>query len=208
MSGAPRVQLRDITLADADLLPFEFTNLADTVQVYVKDVQQLLTTSREAVNERNRQIEDGVFAAIADPRRPMKAPQPEAVPPAINFAPLENASGALIRAAERYKKAAAAARPRLASHPDVLRSVNERVIQSERQLTDEGGLPRRPWYRHLLYAPGFYTGYAVKTLPGVREAIEQKHYDEAEAEVVRIARALGRETALIEAAAAELERLR
>jgi N-acetylated-alpha-linked acidic dipeptidase len=130
------------------------------------------------------------------------------VPPAINFAPLENASAALARAAERYKKAAAAARPRLASHPDVLRSVNARLIQSERQLTDEGGLPRRPWYRHLLYAPGFYTGYAVKTLPGVREAIEQKHYDEAEAEVVRIARALGRETALIEAAAAELERVR
>ena len=69
-------------------------------------------------------------------------------------------------------------------------------------------MPRRPWYRHLLYAPGFYTGYSVKTLPGVREAIEQKHYDEAEAEVVRIARALGRETALIEAAAAELERVR
>ena len=82
------------------------------------------------------------------------------------------------------------------------------MIQSERQLTDESGLPRRPWYRHLLYAPGFYTGYAVKTLPGVREAIEQKQYAEAESEVVRIARALDRETALIEAAAAALERVR
>jgi N-acetylated-alpha-linked acidic dipeptidase len=197
-----------IRLADADLLPFEFTNLADTVQVYVKEVQELLKTAQDAVRERNRQIEDGVFAAIADPRRPIKAPKVEPVPPAINFAPLENASSTLTRAADRYKKAAAAARPRLASHPDVLRSVNARLIQSERQLTDDAGLPRRPWYRHLLYAPGFYTGYAVKTLPGVREAIEQKHYDEAEAEVVRIARALGRETALIEAAAAELERVR
>jgi N-acetylated-alpha-linked acidic dipeptidase len=197
-----------IRLADADLLPFEFTNLADTVQMYIKEVQELLNTAQDTVRERNRQVEDGVFAALTDPRRPSKAPKVEPVPPAINFAPLENASSALAGAAERYKKAAASARSRLTSHPDVVRSVNARLIQSERQLTDEGGLPRRPWYRHLLYAPGFYTGYAVKTLPGVREAIEQKHYDEAEAEVVRIARALGRETALIEAAAAELERVR
>ena len=75
-------------------------------------------------------------------------------------------------------------------------------------MTDPAGLPRRAWYRHLLYAPGFYTGYSVKTLPGVREAIEQKLYDEAEAEVVRLARALDRETALVIAAAADLERIR
>jgi N-acetylated-alpha-linked acidic dipeptidase len=197
-----------IRLADADLLPFEFTNLAEAVQIYLKEVRELLTTTQDAVRERNRQIEDGVFAAIADPRRPVKAPPLEAVPPAINFAPLENASNALARAAERYKKSAAAARARLAAHPDLLRSVNARLIQGERQLTDPGGLPKRPWYRHLLYAPGFYTGYAVKTLPGVREAIEQKNYGEAEAEVIRLARALDRETALIQATAADLERVR
>jgi N-acetylated-alpha-linked acidic dipeptidase len=73
-------------------------------------------------------------------------------------------------------------------------------------LIDEAGLPRRPWYRHLLYAPGYYTGYAVKTIPGVREGIEEKAYSEAEREIVRVAKALERETALVEAAAAELER--
>ena len=197
-----------IRLADADLLPFDFTSLADTVQVYFKDLQQLLKTTQDNVRERNRQIDDGVFGAIVDPRRPVKAPQPEAVPPAINFAPLENAANGLVRAAERYKKALVSARPRLAAHPEAVRSINARLIQSERQLTDPGGLPRRAWYRHLLYAPGFYTGYSVKTLPGVREAIEQKHYDEAESEVVRIARALERETALVMAAAADLEKIR
>jgi N-acetylated-alpha-linked acidic dipeptidase len=85
--------------------------------------------------------------------------------------------------------------------------VNARLIQGERQLTDPGGLPRRPWYRHLLYAPGAYTGYAVKTIPGVREGIEQKQFAEAEGEIVRVARALDRETALIDAAAADLETL-
>jgi N-acetylated-alpha-linked acidic dipeptidase len=83
-----------------------------------------------------------------------------------------------------------------------------RLIQSERELTDAAGLPRRPWYRHLLYAPGYYTGYAVKTMPGVREAIEEKNFAEADAEIVRVARALGREKTLIEAAAADLEKLR
>ena len=81
-------------------------------------------------------------------------------------------------------------------------------MQAERQLTDDAGLPKRPWYRHLLYAPGYYTGYAVKTMPGVREAIERKAYAEAEAEALRIARSIDRETALVEAAAADLEDLK
>ena len=105
------------------------------------------------------------------------------MPPALNFAPLENAAGALTRAADRYK---ARRRDRPAAEPAIRRvdAVNARLIQAERQFIDEGGLPRRPWYRHLLYAPGFYTGYGVKTMPGVREAIEQKRYDEAEKEAV------------------------
>ena len=92
--------------------------------------------------------------------------------------------------------------------PEAARAVNVRLIQSERQLTDAAGLPRRPWYRHLLYAPGYYTGYAVKTMPGVREAIEEKNYAEAEGEIVRVAKALEREKTLIEAAAADLEKVR
>jgi N-acetylated-alpha-linked acidic dipeptidase len=145
-----------------------------------------------------------VFAAVADPRRPEQAPATERVPPAINFAPLENAANGLTRAADRYRKALDAAHGKLSS--DAIVAVNARLIQSERQLVDPDGLPRRPWYRHLLYAPGYYTGYAVKTMPGVREAIEQKSYPEAEREIVRVAKALDRETALIEGAAADLEK--
>ena len=89
-----------------------------------------------------------------------------------------------------------------------MRAVNAKLLQSERQLTDDGGLPKRPWYRHMLYAPGFYTGYAVKTMPGVREAIEQKSYAEAEREVGRVAAALQREAALLDAASLQLEGLR
>ena len=193
--------------AEADLLPYDFTDLSDTVQTYVKELQNLLKQEQDRIKEKNHEIDEGVFAAVNDPRRPLLAPKVEEVPPAINFAPLENAAAALAKGAERYKKAADNARPS-ATNAGTLAAVNARLIQSERQLTDPAGLPRRPWYRHLLYAPGFYTGYAVKTMPGVREGIEEKHYAEAEAEVVRVARALDRETALINAAAGDLEKVR
>jgi N-acetylated-alpha-linked acidic dipeptidase len=187
-----------IRLADADLLPFEFTNLADTVQTYVKELETLLKDRQEEVRERNRQIDEGVVTAMADPRRPLTAPKVEPVPPALNFAPLENAANALTQAAAQYRKAAEAAQPKVGSNAATVRAVNARLMQAERQLTDDAGLPKRPWYRHLLYAPGYYTGYAVKTVPGVREAIEQKEYPEAEIEIGRVAKALQREAALLD----------
>jgi N-acetylated-alpha-linked acidic dipeptidase len=196
-----------VRLADADLLPFEFTSLADTVRSYVTDLQNLLKQRQDDTRDRNRQIEDGVFTAINDPLHPRPVPTVDAIPPALNFAPLENASAALTEAGARYQRAATAARAKLAADPASAKPVNARLIQSERQLIDPDGLPRRPWYRHLLYAPGFYTGYGVKTIPGVRESIEQKQYAEAEKEIVRAAKALDRETTLISAAAADLERI-
>ncbi len=186
-----------IRLADADLLPFEFTNLADTVQTYVRELKTLVTTQQENARERNRQIEEGAFAAVNDPRRPLQPPSPEPVAPALNFAPLDNAADALTQAAARYKKTVDAGRAFTARQ---IQAVNARLIQAERQLIDEAGLPRRPWYKHLLYAPGFYTGYAVKTMPGPREAIEEKQFAEADAEIARVARALAREATLLDSA--------
>ena len=195
-----------IRLADASVLPFEFTSLADTVQTYVSDLEAQLKNRQTEVKELNQQIEEGVFTAIADPRRQTTAPVVESVPPSINFAPLDNAASALSQAADRYKKSLEAARSRLT--PDQIRAINKGVIQSERHLTDTGGLPRRPWYRHMLYAPGFYTGYGVKTMPGVREALEQKNYAEAEREIVRVAEALTREAQLIDGVTQALEQPR
>jgi N-acetylated-alpha-linked acidic dipeptidase len=194
-----------IRLADADLLPYEFTGLADTVQTYTRELQNLLKSRQDEVRERNRQIADGVLAAVNDPQRPRPIPTVEPVPPALNFAPLENASAALTRAADRWQKAIAA---RGAALTDTARAkaLNARLIQSERQFIDTEGLPRRAWYRHLLYAPGYYTGYGVKTMPGVREAIEEKRYADVDHEIVRVAAALDRETALLTALADDLER--
>ena len=190
-----------IRLADADRLPFDFTSLADTVAVYVKELQDLHKTMQEEARERARQLDEGLFAAVNDPRRPLAAPPRLPVPPALNFAPLENAVTALTASAARLQKAGQAG---AAASPDVLGRVNAILRTAERQVTDPAGLPGRPWFRHLLYAPGLYTGYGVKTLPGVREALEQKQFSAVEAEVVRAARAIERLAAHLDEASAAL----
>ena len=190
---------------DADVLPYEFTNLADTVTRYNTELQALVRQRQNEIRETNRQIDDGIFEAVRDPKEPTVVPAKEDVPPALNFAPLDNATGALTRAADRYKKALDAARPKLATAAEAVAAVNQRLLQSERVLTDPAGLPGRPWYKHLLYAPGTHTGYGVKTMPGVREGIEQGRYAEAEREIARVASALMREVELLDQAASELE---
>ena len=127
------------------------------------------------------------------------------MPPAINFAPLENASTALTDSARRYERALGSARTALAGNAGALRALNARLRNAELQLTDAAGLPNRPWYRHLLYAPGLYTGYSVKTMPGVSETIEQRRYADVDGEVVRVSRALMRLVALVDSASADLE---
>jgi N-acetylated-alpha-linked acidic dipeptidase len=189
-------------LAGADVLPYDFTNLADTLHRYLDELQKLWKSTADRIKERNRQIEEGVFSATSDPKRPTIAPPAETVAPFLNFAPLENAAAALTKSAERYEKALGQARWEGRN----LASLNAKLIQMERGLTDPGGLPRRPWFQHLLYAPGFYTGYDVKTIPSVREAIEQKQWAEAEAEIARVGKVLENQSRMIDAAADELSR--
>src|SRR5258707_3637194 len=92
-------------LADAELLPFEFGDFADTVQTYVKELKALSQKTQDDIRERNREIEEGVFTATDDPRHPLVAPHAETVPPHLNFAPLENAAEELTRSATEYHKA-------------------------------------------------------------------------------------------------------
>jgi N-acetylated-alpha-linked acidic dipeptidase len=191
-------------LADADLLPFEFTGLADTIHVYTKQLEKLAADGREEATERDKELEDGVYDAVNDPRHSMNPPPHEEIPPHLNFAPLNNAADALTESAKRYhaalEKAWAAGVP-----PAALQDVNRKLMESEHRLTTEEGLLRRTWYKHMIDAPGVYSGYGAKTIPGVREAIEQKHWDEANSEIVRVAKTLDAETALINSAAAALE---
>jgi N-acetylated-alpha-linked acidic dipeptidase len=194
-------------LADAEVLPFDFVDFADTVEMYRKNLEKLLADKQEEIRERNQEIEEGMFKATFDPRRPTVAPAREEVPPHLNFAPMQNAVDSLTRSAKHYYDALTQKQASLGDDAMIakLGALNRQLMESERRLTNADGLPRRPWYKHLLYAPGVYTGYGVKTVPGVREGIEQKRYAEAEAEIVRVAKALEEESTLIESAARELE---
>ena len=195
-------------MADADVLPYEFSDFADTMQKYGKDLQKLLQTKQEEVREREQEINEGAFQAILDPHRPTVAPPHQDAPPHLNFAPLENSLEKLSKSAERYKTAFEKAQAAgFSGDSKKMIALNHTLLESERRLLDPAGLPRRPWYKHLIYAPGVYSGYSPKTMPGVREAIEQRRWQEADTEIARVAKVLESEAALVEAAAGELESL-
>jgi N-acetylated-alpha-linked acidic dipeptidase len=195
-----------LRLADADLLPFEFGDFADTMDTYVKELKTLAQKTQADIQERNREIEEGVFQATDDPKKPLIAPPVEPAAPYLNFAPLDNATGALARSAAEYRKAFEKINSNGGSAlaASSLAEVNKLLIQSERKLTNAEGLPNRPWFKHQIYAPGFYTGYAAKTMPAVREAIEQKQWKQADAGILVVAHVLQDEAELISAAAAKL----
>ncbi len=195
-------------LADADVLPYDFEAFADTIHKYSDELQKLLKQKQDEITEQNKELQDGDLVANADPKKRYVPPVFEEVPPHLNFAPLLNASDTLTRSAEHYQKALETATKNggLTLGQASIQSLNAKLIQSERKLASADGLPGRPWFKHMIYAPGFYTGYGVKTIPGVREAIEQKKWKEAEQQIAIVGTILQDESVLIDSAAAELER--
>jgi N-acetylated-alpha-linked acidic dipeptidase len=189
-----------VRIASAELLPFGFINLAETLKKYLDELQKLAKNKQDEIRERNTEIDEGVFTATADPKVKFIPPPREELPPYLNFSPLQTAVDGLARSADRYDKAVSKAK-----NLDSYKSVNAHLIQSERKLTHADGLPGRPWFKHQIYAPGFYTGYGVKTIPAVREAIEQKQWKLADEQIARVASVIEGEAALIDSAAAELE---
>ncbi len=159
-------------LADAEVLPFEFTNLADTISNYADDVAKLLTASKPLTK--------------------------------IDLQPLRNAVEKVRSSANGYDRAL---RGQLASGKKIadVKALNRLLYQSERKLLSDAGLPRRDWFKHQIYAPGFYTGYGVKTLPGVREALEQKYWDEASAQTLISSKTIEAMAAQIDEAVKQLQ---
>jgi N-acetylated-alpha-linked acidic dipeptidase len=194
-------------MANADLLPYDFNSLTATVRRYGTELEALAQTGRDQIIDRNRMIDDGTFIAISDPQQTFVIPPRETVPPFLNFAPLRNSIEGLARASDHYSRARTAAMANGGSKlaaPSIA-AVNQKLLMCERALTDDKGLQGRAWFKHMLYAPGFYTGYGVKTIPAVREAIEQKQWKLADEQIARVAAVLDKEAAAIEATAAALE---
>lgn len=193
-----RIVLR---LANSDTLPFELGRLSATVGGYVAEVKTLADDLRAATDEENFRIREGLYRAVADPTRTFVVPAPKAEVPFLNFAPLDNALAKLEAATEGYAQAWSGRDGKPLSTEGQVR-LDAILMKTERALLRKEGLPRRPWYRHYLYAPGNYTGYGVKTLPTVREAIEERMYDEAEREIGLLSTVLDAFTAEVEKATA------
>lgn len=174
---AGRIILR---MANAPVLPMQFTGVAETLGGYLKDLHEMVDGKRSKAASLAVLLEKNAFQLAADPLRAVAAPQAESDVPYLNFAPMDNVIGRLQKSARAYDAAYAA---HVAGGRDLSAAnrtqLNDLLRGLEQALTHPEGLPGRPWYKHLIYAPGLLTGYGVKTLPGVREAIEDNRWEEA-----------------------------
>ena len=181
---AGRITLR---LANADVLPLDFGPWHQTLSKYLKEVMETAVSMREDALKHNELIDKKAYSLAADPRKSQAAPTKKTPAPFLDFSPLQNALASL------QKEVDAFAEKDLNGLPEAKKTaLNVLLMHAEQQLTSEDGLPRRGWYRHQIYAPGFYTGYGVKTLPGVREAIEQENWGEAQQQIGKLAGTLTR----------------
>jgi N-acetylated-alpha-linked acidic dipeptidase len=167
-----------LRMADADLLPFDFRNLQTTIEKYVTEVTELTDKMRENTTIENQLVTANDYALAADPTKHEILPRVKGEVPKLDFSYLKSALDSLKKSADKL----AAKAPLALQKNDDLDKLNKLLFHAEQQLLADG-LPRRPWYRHTIYAPGFYTGYGVKTLPGIREAIEQRNWTEAQQQI-------------------------
>ena len=186
-------------LADAEVLPFSFQSFANTVAKYASEVKKLAETMRTETERKNQLIQEKRYVLAADPTETMLPPNLQPAVPHLNFAPLENALTRLDKSVRAYN---GVSNQLMALPTSQLETLNQTLYQTERYLLSDAGLPRRSWFKHQIYAPGFYTGYGVKTLPGIREAIEERKWDEAIEQIQRVASTLNGFSAQIDKAAA------
>ncbi|MGD8749285.1 MAG: transferrin receptor-like dimerization domain-containing protein [Balneolaceae bacterium] len=182
-----------LRFANADILPYHFSDMAHHVGDYLAEIQELTKSMREQTAFNHKLLADSSYTLASDPTKTFNPPKKEAAVPFLNFAPLENAVAHVKESASAYDEAFnTQMNEGITISDNNLKELNELLQSSEQELTSKQGLPRRPWFRHQVYAPGFYTGYGVKTLPGVREAIEQRNWDEAAREIKITANAVDR----------------
>ncbi|TLF43082.1 transferrin receptor-like dimerization domain-containing protein [Maribacter aurantiacus] len=172
---AGRITLR---LANADIIPLDFSAWYKTVSGYLEEIMEETAKMRTSVEKHNKLIDRNAFELALDPRENIKAPERKEPVPYLDFSPLQNVLSELKSTIDAYSSIDLHKLSKTEKE-----KLNALLMDAEHKLTSEDGLPRRPWFKHQIYAPGFYTGYGVKTLPGVREAIEQKNWSEAKEQI-------------------------
>jgi N-acetylated-alpha-linked acidic dipeptidase len=196
-----------LRLADADLLPFDYTPQADAIAKYESDLEKLLKDKQEEITERNTEILEGAFTATADPHKTFVPPPVDPVPPYMNFAPMKNSIEKMKKSSERYSKALAKFRSATdgAVSPSSLETVNADLLGISRMFLNDKGLPGRPWFKNQIYAPGAYTGYGAKPVAAVREFMDEKKWKEADEQIPMVADVIDHVSAGIDKAGGDLE---
>jgi N-acetylated-alpha-linked acidic dipeptidase len=197
-----------IRLTNADLIPVDYAPQAEAIGKYETELEKLLKDKQDEFAELDLQLKEGMFAAIADPKKPSVPPPSETVPPYMNFAPMKNAIDLLKKNSERYSKILSdwKAKGSPAISAQSLDLVNAGLIKVPRLFLSEKGLPERPWFKNQIYAPGAYTGYGAKPIAAVREYMDEKKWKEAEAQVPQVAQVIENVAAGINKAADDLEK--
>ncbi len=195
-----------LRLADADLLPLNFNNFASTVGGYIDELIKLTDDMRKETAEFNKRLQEKDMEIVSDPTKTFVPPPAESPVPFLNFAPLQNSAAKLKNSAGRYEALhSVLVKNGKEISAEKLAELNEILIKTERDLTTEMGLPKRPWFRHQIYAPGLYTGYGVKTIPAVREAIEQRDWETASAQIINVSEVLDNFSAQVDRASDLIE---
>jgi N-acetylated-alpha-linked acidic dipeptidase len=171
-----RVVLR---MASAPVLPMHFGSFAGTIDTYLRELHETADERRKHAETLDQLLSRDAFELAADPTRPVGAPERKPAVPYLDFAPMDNAVARLKKSAQAYDDAYADSITRGDLSAAQRTQINALLQGMERALTHPEGLPGRDWYRHYVYAPGLLTGYAVKTLPAIREAIEADRWDDA-----------------------------
>jgi N-acetylated-alpha-linked acidic dipeptidase len=171
---AGRLVLR---VADADLPVQRTSDFAETVSGYLEEVEKLVDDKRDQAETQSGLLRDRAFQLAADPTKSSGLPTPLDRVPHLEFAALENSIDRLQRSAKAYGDALAKNGTDLPNAR--LERLQSLMLTIDQTLAPEIGLPSRPWYKNLIYAPGSLTGYEAKTLPGVREAIEAGRWRDA-----------------------------
>ena len=195
---AGRLMLR---ASQAQLLPAKQGDFAASIAGYDDELHKLVDGMRAKTIELSKLLDDDAYKLVMDPQKPRAPPPPAAEVPYLNFAELDNAIAKLEQSAKAFDKEYA----RLESLDDTgaiaaQQRLNATLTELEQALTDSHGLPGREWYQHMIYAPGLHTGYGVKTLPGIREAIEERRWDEANRYIGVVSRALNAYSARLDRA--------
>jgi N-acetylated-alpha-linked acidic dipeptidase len=180
VAGAQAAGRLVLRMANSDALPMQFTAFSTAITEYVAELHRLAEDKRRDAEELAKLLEENAFNLATDPTRRVGPPARGPDVPYFDFAPLDDVGVRLSRSARAYDELYSkvmAGTARLAAGQ--LSELNELLRGMEQTLTDARGLPARDWYRNLVYAPGSLSGYGAKTLPGIREGIEQERYEEA-----------------------------